>query len=704
MSKRSLYDCMLIRPEYLGAEGLLMPFLQHTSSQRAEMFSSHISQAIVLNDAELPKIASGFEGVIGQYQFGSEKLNENICIYASINSFKQSLITRGVNPEVYVIYVGEESGEFGYMKLENYTKSSQSFGYKNIWQGSHLRHKDSFIPKDENVSFSHPPNQEDDVWKYGTNLNVMYCTEWGVTEDACRLSEAAVDKLSYTAVETKKIKIGKDQIPLNLYGDEESYKVFPDINEHVRNDGILVGIRDVSDPALFIYDYTDHAMSPQVYDDLFKVPSNAFVTNISVHIGMRPGEGSANELVYEQIYQYQKQQIDFYLSLLTSYYDLVEQGYTPTDNMRNLVEYALRMLHAENSRSRISLSNLPNQTRKFLIDDFKRLGGKRVKLVDKKEDVEGIILEITYAYKVKPKRGHKLTGRDGAKGVIADIVPQDEMGYDEQGHPVELQVSCQGVMNRMNTGQNIEHFLTRACMDVESIIRNTVNDYSAYNTLLDFLNDIWPEYAQMVDDEYGKSDETKAEAVEYVRENGIQLVLPPYLDVDYEEMSQRLTDKWNIQKSHVTFRKKDANGNYSTIKTKEKVLIGKKYMLHLCKVPYLDESGVELAYLSQFEIPTKPGDKQKAMDVIKKTPIRFGEDEIALLVMSLGGEETARFMALNAGLSLEGIETLSQQLLTEEYPTQLERCGVSTERLISTNVQAKMMHHMAGCMGIEIEK
>ena len=52
--------------------------------------------------------------------------------------------------------------------------------------------------------------------------------------------------------------------------------------------------------------------------------------------------------------------------------------------------------------------------------------------------------------------GDKLAGRHGNKGVIAKILPQEDMPYDENGEPVDVILTPLGVPSRMNLGQILE--------------------------------------------------------------------------------------------------------------------------------------------------------------------------------------------------------------------------------------------------------
>ncbi|TDJ59607.1 MAG: DNA-directed RNA polymerase subunit beta, partial [Nitrospina sp.] len=50
----------------------------------------------------------------------------------------------------------------------------------------------------------------------------------------------------------------------------------------------------------------------------------------------------------------------------------------------------------------------------------------------------------------------KMAGRHGNKGVVSNIVPEEDMPYMENGEPVELVLNPLGVPSRMNVGQILE--------------------------------------------------------------------------------------------------------------------------------------------------------------------------------------------------------------------------------------------------------
>src|SRR5205085_8744407 len=72
------------------------------------------------------------------------------------------------------------------------------------------------------------------------------------------------------------------------------------------------------------------------------------------------------------------------------------------------------------------------------------------------------VLEMVKVY-VSTKRqlsvGDKMAGRHGNKGVIARIVPEEDMPFLEDGTPVDIMLNPLGVPSRMNVGQILETHL-----------------------------------------------------------------------------------------------------------------------------------------------------------------------------------------------------------------------------------------------------
>ena len=72
-------------------------------------------------------------------------------------------------------------------------------------------------------------------------------------------------------------------------------------------------------------------------------------------------------------------------------------------------------------------------------------------------------VKVYVASKRKLSVGDKMAGRHGNKGVVAKIVPEEDMPFLEDGTPVEIVLNPLGVPSRMNVGQLLETHLGWAC-------------------------------------------------------------------------------------------------------------------------------------------------------------------------------------------------------------------------------------------------
>ena len=86
---------------------------------------------------------------------------------------------------------------------------------------------------------------------------------------------------------------------------------------------------------------------------------------------------------------------------------------------------------------------------------------KKEKLQKGDELPPGVIklVKVYIAMKRKLSVGDKMAGRHGNKGVIARILPEEDMPYLEDGTPVEIVLNPLGVPSRMNVGQILETHL-----------------------------------------------------------------------------------------------------------------------------------------------------------------------------------------------------------------------------------------------------
>ena len=121
-------------------------------------------------------------------------------------------------------------------------------------------------------------------------------------------------------------------------------------------------------------------------------------------------------------------------------------------------------------------------------------GGKviDVQIFDRAEGDElptGVIkqIKVFVAQTRKIRVGDKMAGRHGNKGVIAKIVPQEDMPFLQDGTPVDIILNPLGVTSRMNIGQILETHLGWACKALGIKIATPALDGISTDKITEFL-------------------------------------------------------------------------------------------------------------------------------------------------------------------------------------------------------------------------
>lgn len=118
------------------------------------------------------------------------------------------------------------------------------------------------------------------------------------------------------------------------------------------------------------------------------------------------------------------------------------------DNLNNLLDSSFRLPWGE--------KGIVYCIKRWSKDDFEKIR-KNSGFGYTSNDLE--VLEIYVAQKRKLEIGDKLTTRFGNKGVIAKIVPEVDMPFDEDGNVIDIIFNPLSVPTRMNIGQLLESLL-----------------------------------------------------------------------------------------------------------------------------------------------------------------------------------------------------------------------------------------------------
>lgn len=702
--QNTLSSDLQIRPEYLGLQTLMSPFAQHCATQRGMMYCSEVSQAMVLDKSEFPRVYSGYEQRIGDYEFSTCRITQDMLIREVIPKFNPMTLNDGVEfiPKWLVVAVGMDDHKVHCFEVSTYTLLHDGFGYFNKMLGfdNDILYKGNIIPKGTKLVTS--PSHDGNFYKMGMNANVVFLAEWGATEDAFVISESLAKKGTNTAIQQLKLNIGIDNIPLDLYGNDDYYKCFPGIGETVRDDGVLIALRR-NNKSTCSSDMLPERLRhiEQMHDETHQAPPGSKVIDVDVHINI-----SALRKMRDREMKIYQQFIDFVdwhryqqNMILQTYKNLCLKEEIPCAPEFNTAVF--NAATQSNSKEFIPKGD--------------------IKLTDGREPIEFITITITYAYKREITVGSKLAGRDGSKGVVSAIWKDEDMPVDDYGIRADIIMTPASVINRMNPSQMYEQFWNRVAVQVVRNIKakwlggyiddkprpwieDTMfreNWKSAYEYLMGFFHDFRPAYAKFLNETY-TTDNDKKEFLEECLNEGLYLLAGFTKPVKPEHIIN-VAKKYGVERTPVTYRVHDPDtGEVKTIRTIKPALIGSKYLILLGKIPASIISSIEIGHVNQVKLPIKPTSKHvKSQAVIGLTPQKFGEDETCILNMSLGGPAVARLFSVHSSAP-EVVQEMAKQLITEYQPTQFLGLPKTTQELVDKNQNVSTMNHLLSCVGYSV--
>jgi len=661
----------------LGLEAQLMSFAAFTSSQRATMFqTSHIKQAVLVNGAELSRILTGAETLFGNYQFDETKRLQNIQVLAAIPKFKVGIGIDHikVNPTTTIIFLGLEDGIVDYFDITSYRQGHDGFGYMNtihnVPRGMDLIGKD--------IELVSTPNKSGNMYCQGLNANIVYLPMEETTADAVVISEGFAEKLKHTGIKSLEINVPKEHIPLNLYGDDKNFKIWPDVGEHIGEDGIVCGFRSMKDSQYGIDLSWEELSHPNYSHDILyqQAHPGAEIIDIQIFVnGSRYNQIKREGDIFKQLQKYQEQHSSYYEEIHKTYQEVKHSDREISDRFSDLVTRCLGRVSKTPKGERITLTSK---------------GG---------EAINNFHLSITYKYERSVGPGDKLTGPEGAKGVISEVWPDAYMPKDQQNFVAEIIAGPTGPFNRMNVGQWYSQFITRGSELFKQRLSSGLlgNDDEAWKEIMRFIDMINPEYAVIVK----RNTKDKQELLEAVRKYGIYLVIPPFLKTLSEQLVEELEREFDIGESPVTFTKVFRDGPVE-ITTKYPAMIGSKLIYLLGKVPLDQLSSISSGYVSQFYSPMKVKSRDlKSQHPHKQTPQRIGEDEVSVLSMSKDTDVVQRLMATHANCP-QAIDKLQYRLLTDINPTQIDQLSMTTKEMRDSSNNIGILKQLLGAVGIKI--
>lgn len=424
----------------------LSPWVASTASARLQMFSgSHITQRLVVKGATERGWQTGMEQEFGKYTF-SKKAPGNIIILNVVKLYPERIDNTAIkeNPLTTVVYEDMDTKEIGIINLPKYCSFHQYFGFEyrpgaaasKIYQGAELRSGDIILDS--------PAVMPGGGYAYGVESEMVYASIPGVAEDGIIANSEELKKFSYKIFERRHIEFGSKKIPLNLYGDENNYKIMPDIGERVHDGSrgmtsVLMGLRNNNKETAIMDQHIYSLMKlDAAYDTkLYCSRPGGIVRDIRVHHDPYSVTPTTPFGMVAQAEKYNAARRRYYGELLKIYRSLKARHGV---NIYDLLTYEFQRLLVE------AMGVIENNE------------NTKIQKLYRRAPMDDWRIEFVIEHEIIPDIGAKMTDCHGGKGVIVDIKPPSEMPTDQDGNVAAFAMDANSTVNRSNYGRMYEQF------------------------------------------------------------------------------------------------------------------------------------------------------------------------------------------------------------------------------------------------------
>jgi DNA-directed RNA polymerase subunit beta len=477
----------------------LIPFLEHDDANRALMGSNMQRQGVPLLISDAPIIGTGMEGRVARDSRAVIVADSNGKI-ASVDAQRIIVTKDGELPEgKKKIKSDPESGVYVY-ELRKFMRSNSS---TCINQKPIVR-KGQTVKKGDVLADG--PNTENGELALGRNVLVAFMPWNGYNfEDAILISERVVKEDIYTSIHidefecgARDTKLGPEEITRDIpnVSEEALQNLGPDgvirIGAEVKPGDILVGkITPKSETELAPEERLLRAIfgekAADVKDTSLLVPSGTYGIVMDVRVSskekatkikMTPAESKRQQKMIQD--DHKKRKDELFEQLTEGLANVLLGEKIPLDVVngetgeiiipanRKITKMLLRKLAGVYNVVEIDPSPIRNKIREIIgqfehrFADLENEKEENLGRVESGDDVDpGIIkqVKVFIASKRKLSVGDKMAGRHGNKGVVAKIVPEEDMPFLSDGTPVDIVLNPLGVPSRMNVGQVLETHL-----------------------------------------------------------------------------------------------------------------------------------------------------------------------------------------------------------------------------------------------------
>ena len=469
----------------VGISASLIPFLEHDDANRALMGSNMQRQAVPLLRTEAPLVGTGMEEVVGS--------NSSMVVRAN-----SSGTVTAVDVTRVVINQTDEYDLAKFVGLNERTCLNQ----KPVVKVGDRVEKGQIIADGGGT--------DNGLLALGKNVLVGFVSFDGFNfEDAIIVSEKFVKNDSFTSIhvdeftaEVRETRLGKEEFTRDIPNVSEKALRNLDENGVIREGtrvcpgDILVGkVVPKSKTELTPEEKLLHAIfgraGEDVKNDSLELPSGYEGVVIKTERFTRRGAGGEEQkkAIKTQMKEYENRMIAKQCLIFRQMIQAIHKGFDSGSRARkagfigpvNIVDPSTRQKVGTSTDDEVIYEQVENFDIKWvkpasirekaqkIVDKFwvkiaeiEEEKKRRIEVLKHGDELPSGVLQMVKVY-VATKRtlsiGDKIAGRHGNKGVIAKIMPEEDMPFLEDGTSLDILLNPLGVPSRMNVGQILETHL-----------------------------------------------------------------------------------------------------------------------------------------------------------------------------------------------------------------------------------------------------
>ena len=542
-------DLMDVSPQQVvSIAASLIPFLEHDDANRALMGSNMQRQAVPVLRAEKPLVGTGLETVVAR--------DSGVCIVA-----KNSGVVESVDASRIVVRVTDKKSKTAsdVYNLIKYTRSNQ-----NTCINQRPIVKSGDVVKAGDI-LADGPSIDNGELALGQNIRIAFMPWNGYNfEDSILISEKVAREDRFTSIHIQEIvciardtKLGSEEITADIPNvGEGSLNKLDDcgivyVGAEVEPGDILVGkITPKGETQLSPEEKLLRAIFGEKASDVKDTSqrSSSKGTVIGVEVFTRDGveKDERTQAIEQDHIDQSKKDADDEASVVeqatkTRMIDLLKSKKAIKGNgFKKGESLASEKLETFSINDIFSIRTDTEATNKVVeetevlykqyIKDIKsRYEEKKEKIIRGHDLAPGVIkiVKVYLAIKRRIQPGDKMAGRHGNKGVISEIMPVEDMPYDNDGNPIDIVLNPLGVPSRMNVGQILETHMGSAAKGIGMKIDTMLKENAKPAELKSYLDKLYNNNAANKEDINSFNNSEILELAENLRD-GLPIATPVF--------------------------------------------------------------------------------------------------------------------------------------------------------------------------------